>query len=155
MKLVVGCDHRGEETAARLVESLRERGLDMTTFFPDRGTRVTDYPDPAWLVARAVIDGFADLGVLICGSGVGMSIAANKIAGVRAALVQDELSAEIARAHADANVLCLPADLLGQRLIEKIIDVWLRTDFEGGRHQRRLNKINAIERGEDPRTLSD
>lgn len=155
MKLVLGCDHRGKDTAARLLESLTEQQHELTTFFPDDDIRVTDYPDPAWLVARAVIDGFADLGVLICGSGVGMSIAANKITGVRAALVQDELSAEIARAHADANVLCLPADLLGQRLIEKIIDVWLRTTFEGGRHERRLNKIRAIERGEDPRAVNE
>ncbi|RMD62319.1 MAG: RpiB/LacA/LacB family sugar-phosphate isomerase, partial [Planctomycetota bacterium] len=95
----------------------------------------------------------ADRGVLICGSGIGMCIAANKVKGVRAALVSDELSAEMSRRHNDANVLCLAADLLGDRLIERIVEIWLATPFEGGRHARRVAKIAAIERGEDPRSV--
>src|SRR4030095_10799557 len=109
-----------------------------------------DYPEPAYLVARTIADGKAELGLLICGTGVGMSIAANKVRGVRAAVVHDELTAQISRSHNDANVLCLSADLLGQRLIEGIVDVWIKTPFEGGRHARRVNKIKAIEEGKDP-----
>ncbi|HCT45381.1 MAG TPA: hypothetical protein DF699_09225, partial [Phycisphaerales bacterium] len=84
-----------------------------------------------------------------------MSIAANKIKGLRAALVHDELTAQLSRSHNDANVLCLSADLLGERLIEKIIETWMGADFEGGRHARRVNKITAIENGEDPRLIKD
>ena len=90
------------------------------------------------------------MGILVCGSGIGMCIAANKVKGVRAALVHDELTAEMSRGHNDANVLCLSADLLGQRLIEKIAEVWLGTAFQGGRHERRVRKIAAIENGQDP-----
>jgi ribose 5-phosphate isomerase B len=93
--------------------------------------------------------------VLICGTGVGMAIAANKVKGVRAAVVHDELTAEISRSHNDANVLCMSADLLGQRLIEKIVDVWIATPFAGGRHARRVHKIEAIERGDDPASVRE
>jgi ribose 5-phosphate isomerase B len=109
-----------------------------------------DYPDPAYLVGGLVSRGEVDRGILLCGSGIGMSIAANKIKGVRAALVHDELTAEMSRSHNDANVICLSADLLGQRLIEKIVDIWLTTGFSGGRHERRVKKIAAIEEGRDP-----
>ena len=97
----------------------------------------------------------AERGVLVCGSGIGMSIAANKIDGVRAALVCDELSARMSRVHNDANVLCVSADLVGQKLIERIVDVWLNGDFEGGRHARRVRKIMAIESGANPQTVAE
>jgi ribose 5-phosphate isomerase B len=126
-----------------------------------------DYPIPAYAVGRAVAEHAAKkvaggkeeagaprapdkLGILICGTGIGMCIAANKIKGVRAAVVHDELSAEVSRTHNDANILCLSADLLGQRLIEKIAEVWLATPFQGGRHARRLEEISLIEDGHDP-----
>jgi ribose 5-phosphate isomerase B len=88
------------------------------------------------------------LGILLCGTGIGMSIAANKIAGVRAAVVHDELTAQLARSHNNANVICMSADLLGQRLIEKITEIAVNTNFEGGRHERRIAKIAQLERGE-------
>jgi ribose 5-phosphate isomerase B len=97
-----------------------------------------------------VASGMADCGLLICGTGIGMSIAANKVKGIRAAVVHDEITAQISRSHNDSNVLCLSADLLGHRLIEQIIDAWLKTPFEGGRHARRLAKIRMIEEGRDP-----
>ncbi len=114
----------------------------------------SDYPDAAWPVAAAVSSGDADRGVLICGSGIGMSIAANKVRGIRAALVHDEVGADMSRRHNDANVLCLPADLLGPRLIERILTTFMTTDFDGGRHARRVAKIAAIENGDDPRELT-
>ncbi len=116
----------------------------------DLSGEAVDYPVPAQRVGVAVRDGVAERGLLICGTGIGMCIAANKVRGVRAAIVHDELTAQISRTHNDANVLCLSADLLGQRLIEKITEVWLGTAFLGGRHLRRLQEIDAIERGEDP-----
>ena len=149
MKIAVGADHRGTQAAQTLKERLAMSGHDVTTFCSEN-SRPADYPDPAWRVANAVSTGEVERGILLCGSGVGMCIAANKVKGVRAAPVHDEITAEVSRAHVDANVLCLSADLLGQRLIEKIVDIWLRTKFESGRHVRRVNKIRAIEDGRDP-----
>jgi ribose 5-phosphate isomerase B len=149
----IGADHRGTEVAVRVADRLRAEGYDVHLELPPAG-QPCDYPDPAYTVGTAVAQHRADLGVLICGTGVGMSMAANKITGVRAALVHDEITAELSRSHTNANVICLSADLLGVRLIEKIIDLWIKTPFEGGRHTRRLAKIEAIEQGRDPRTLS-
>ncbi|MDX2114979.1 MAG: ribose 5-phosphate isomerase B [Planctomycetota bacterium] len=154
MKLAIGADHRGSEAAVRLADRLRAEGFQVALELPAAG-QSCDYPDAAFTVGTAVAQGQADLGVLICGTGVGMSMAANKIHGVRAALVHDEITAEISRSHTNANVICLSADLLGLRLIEKIIELWLKTPFEGGRHAKRLAKIEAIERGRDPRTLNN
>lgn len=137
----------------RLADRLRAEGYAVHLELPPAG-QPCDYPDPAYTVGLAVAEGRADLGILICGTGVGMSMAANKIKGVRAALVHDEITAELSRSHTNANVICLSADLLGVRLIEKITDLWLKTPYDGGRHARRLAKIEAIERGEDPRGLS-
>lgn len=138
----------------RLADRLRAEGFQVHIELPPAG-QPCDYPDPAYTIGTAVAEGRADLGILICGTGVGMSMAANKIRGVRAALVHDEITAELSRSHTNANVICLSADLLGVRLIEKITDLWLKTPFEGGRHTRRLAKIEAIERGEDPRGLTN
>jgi ribose 5-phosphate isomerase B len=149
MKIALSGDHRGSGAAKAMADKLRQDGHEVQ-FLGQQGEQASDYPEQAFAVARAVADGKADLGVLVCGTGIGMSIAANKVKGVRAASVHDELTAQISRSHNNANVLCLSADLLGQRLIEKIVDTWLKTPFEGGRHSRRVRKIAAIEAGEDP-----
>lgn len=149
MRIAISSDHRGASASKLLADKLRRDGHAVECVLESAGPMV-DYPEPAYKVARALADGRADMGLLICGTGIGMSIAANKVKGVRAAVVHDELTAQIARSHNDSNVLCLSADLLGQRLIENIVDVWLKTPFEGGRHARRVNKIKAIEDGRDP-----
>ena len=104
-----------------------------------------DYPDVASLVGHAVSRGEVDRGVLICGTGLGMCIAANKVPGVRAASCHDDLTAEMSRRHNDLNVLCLSADMLGERLMDRMVEIWLNTPFEGGRHTRRVEKILALE----------
>lgn len=146
MKIAVSSDHRGRDVAEQIGRFLRELGHDVLASMPVEG-EPSDYPDKAAEVGRAVADKRADAGVLICGTGIGMSIAANKIPGVRAALVHDELTAGLAKSHNNANVLCLSGDLLGERKIAAIIEKWLDTEFEGGRHERRVEKISAIEKG--------
>lgn len=153
-KIAVGSDHRGVEISAHVLDRLRQDGAEVLVYTCPSGESC-DYPDNAFRVAQAVSRKEADLGVLICGTGIGMCIAANKVKGVRAALVHDELTAEMSRSHNDANVLCLPADIVGARLIDKILARWLQTPFEGGRHARRVKKIAAIERGEDPATVKE
>jgi ribose 5-phosphate isomerase B len=153
IKIAVGADHRGSDMLSQLVLQLEQEGWAVMPMTCNE-QRSCDYPDMAWPVARAVADGEADRGILICGSGIGMCIAANKVAGIRAALVHDELGAEISRRHNDANIVCLAADLLGQRIIERIVTTWLNTEFEAGRHARRNRKIEAIENGQDPGTVT-
>jgi ribose 5-phosphate isomerase B len=149
MKVALGSDHRGSQMAQALLHQLRAEGHEVTVMGECSGASC-DYPDVAWVVASAVANGQADRGILICGTGIGMCIAANKIKGIRAALAQDELSAQLSRTHNDANVLCLSADLIGQTLVKRIVDLWFRTTFEGGRHERRLGKIVKIENGQNP-----
>jgi len=151
MNILLGCDHRGLEAAEHLRDRLNAAGHHAQLFTDDAGNHATDYPIPAYEVAKRVAEQHADVGVLICGTGLGMSIAANKIKGVRAAAVHDEITAELSRAHLDANICCLSADLLGIRLIEKIVERFLKAEFEGGRHERRLKRIQAIEAGQHPR----
>ncbi len=151
MKIALSADHRGAEAARAVAERLSKNGHE-SELIGACDDQPCDYPERAFDVATAVADGRADLGVLICGTGIGMSIAANKVPGIRAAVVHDELTAQLSRTHNNANVLCLSADLLGLARIEKIVDAWIDAEFEGGRHQRRIDKIHAIERGEDPRT---
>ncbi len=154
MKIAVGCDHRGLMAATALLGHLRPDGHEVE-LHGDTGGRSCDYPDSAWIVCQGVSCGHVERGILLCGTGIGMCIAANKIPGIRAALAPDELSARLSRSHNDANVLCLSADLIGQALVKRIVEEWLRTPFEGGRHQRRLDKISMIERGVNPAELSD
>lgn len=149
MRIAVASDHRGRAAVAHIVERCTAAGHEARDLSVP-GEQSTDYPDSAFEVARAVANGDADTGVLICGTGIGMSIAANKIHGVRAAVVHDELTAQLARSHNDANVLCVSGDLLGTQKIDKIVEVWISTEFEGGRHARRVEKIAALERGEFP-----
>ena len=149
MRLAISADHRGVSATRQLADRLKGLGHEVVLVGKLTG-ETCDYPDPAYQVASAIARKEADLGILICGSGIGMCIAANKVKGVRAALVHDELTAEMARSHNNANVLCVSADLLGQRLIEKITDIFLATPFQGGRHERRVKKIADIEEGRDP-----
>ena len=115
--------------------------VDVGTFSPD----AIDYPDIAAHVADKVSRGEVDRGILVCGTGLGMCIAANKFPGVRATPCHDDITAELSRRHNDSNVLCLSADLLGERLIDRMIEIWLTTPFDGGRHQRRVQKITDLE----------
>jgi ribose 5-phosphate isomerase B len=114
----------------------------------------SDYPDVAWEVGGEVAHEHADRGILICGSGIGVCMAANKIHGVRAALVYDLHGAELSRRHNDANVLCLSSDETPLDEMQRIVDAWLTTPFDGGRHERRVNKMRAIEHGENPATVT-
>lgn len=147
MKIALGADHRGFGAKNSIVNFLREQGHEVTDFGTD-SSKSSDYPDAALPASTAVRDGKCELGILFCGSGIGMSIAANKVHGIRAALCHDELTTEMARRHNNANVLCLPADLAGEALIRRIVDVWLKTPYEGGRHDRRIEKIADIENKE-------
>jgi ribose 5-phosphate isomerase B len=149
MKIAVGADHRGYATASALVQHLRADGHEVVVL-GDCGGSTCDYPDVAFRVAREVADGSRDRGILMCGTGIGMCIAANKVKGVLAALAQDELSAQLSRTHNNANILCLSADLIGVTLAKRVVDTFMRTEFEGGRHQRRIEKIRKIEEGCDP-----
>lgn len=150
MKVAVGSDHRGFESKEMIKTIITQLGHEVVDFGTADNSPV-DYPDMAYIAAKAVANGEADRAVLACGTGIGMSIAANKIAGIRAALCHDELSAQISRDHNDANVLCISGDLIGEVLLRKIVEVWLSTEFSGGRHKRRVNKIAAIEQGRDPK----
>lgn len=145
MRIAIGSDHRGYGMKLKLVEVITSFGHTVT----DEGTDSTescDYPDISSAVARKVSTGEVDRGILICGSGIGMAITANKFANVRATTCHDEITAEICRRHNNVNVLCLSGDLLGESPIYNLFRVWLKTEFEGGRHARRLDKIAAIER---------
>ena len=153
MNIALGSDHRGVDAINQLAEQLRREGHTTEVFVPASGESC-DYPEPAFQVATVVANGKADRGVLVCGTGIGMSIAANKVHGARAAVVHDELTAQLSRSHNDANIICLSGDLLGQRLIEKVVGLFIKGEFEGGRHARRVDKIAAIERGENPGSCS-
>lgn len=155
MRIALSADHRGYTGIQELASKLRTEGHEVHVLGDVTTGTPCDYPERAYLVGKAVSEGKADVGVLLCGTGIGMSIAANKVAGVRAAVAHDELTAELSRSHNAANVLCLSADLLGQRLIEKIVEVWIKTPFEGGRHGRRIRKITAMEQGKDPFTVTE
>jgi ribose 5-phosphate isomerase B len=144
MKIVVASDHRGFHAKEQVRSYLSGAGHEVIDL-GCTGRESCDYPDMALAGARSVSDGQADRGILFCGTGIGMSVAANKVQGIRAALCHDELTAEMSRRHNNANVLCLPGDLLGDELIRRVVDVWLRTEYEGGRHQRRLDKIATFE----------
>ncbi len=144
MRVALGNDHRGYPIRGKVLEVLERLGHDIV----DVGTfssEPVDYPDIAERVGRMISNGEADRAILICGTGLGMCISANKVAGVRAAPCHDDLTAEMSRRHNDANVLCLSADTLGERLIDRMIEIWLSTPFEGGRHARRVGKISLIE----------
>jgi ribose 5-phosphate isomerase B len=142
--IAFGCDHGGVELKEALVEFLRSKGLDVRDF-GTYGRESVDYPDFGKQVSRSVSVGLAERGVLVCTSGIGMSITANKFPGVRAALVHDVDVARSSREHNDANILVLSGAKTGAVLARQIVETWLATPFTGGRHQRRIDKISQIE----------
>ena len=141
MKIAVANDHRGVKAIEQVKAIIAQLDHECLDLGHNNSEQPIDYPDAAYRAASLVSHGEADRAILVCGTGIGMSIAANKIKGVRAALCFDELAAQISRLHTDANVLCLSGDLLGATMLRKIVETWLSTDFSGGRHQRRVKKI--------------
>jgi len=146
MKIAIGSDHRGVDVKSHILETVRGLGHEGQDFGPNSDDSV-DYPDYGAKVAAAVSVGDVDRGILVCGTGIGMCIVANKFGAVRAAPVHDDLTAQMSRQHNDANVLCLSADLIGEQVLDRLIEIWLNTEFDGGRHQRRIDKISGIEAG--------
>lgn len=144
MKVAIASDHRGVRVKGQILAQLVELGYEGVDFGPDTDESV-DYPDFASKVAKVVGSGAFDRGILICGTGMGMCIAANKFNNVRAVSCHDDVTAEYSRRHNNANIMCLSSDMLGDRLLGRIVELWLKTEFEGGRHQRRLDKISQIE----------
>ena len=148
MKIALGNDHRGVAVKLRLEDMLKGLGHTVDDFGAASAASA-DYPDFAIPVAEAVASGKDERGLLICATGHGMCIAANKVHGVRAVNCRDVVDAEMSRLHNDANVLCLSADLLSDEVIERMVKTWLETRFEGGRHERRLEKVKQYERDHD------
>jgi ribose 5-phosphate isomerase B len=144
VRIAIGSDHAGYELKEALVPSLREAGHELVDVGTDTGEPV-DYPDPAAGAARLVAAGEAERAVIVCGSGVGVAIAANKVDGIRAVNAHDREEAEMSRRHNDVNVLTLAGRRLGSSAAEPIVEAFLSTDFEGGRHARRVEKIAALE----------
>ena len=140
MTIAIGNDHAATAYKNRLAEHLKEKGFEVINFGTDT-TESCDYPVFAKKVGKAVVSGEADFGILICGTGIGMSIAANKVKGVRASLCTDLVMAEYTRLHNDSNVLCMGARIIAYEMAEMIVDKYLSTKFEGGRHQRRVDMI--------------
>jgi ribose 5-phosphate isomerase B len=142
--IAIGCDHAGVELKKAVIEALSEKGFE----FLDMGTdgEPCDYPDMAEKVCGEVASGRAEKGILICGTGIGMSIAANKINGIRAALCSDSFSTRFTRLHNDSNVMCMGARTLGSGLACELAEIFLTTGFEGGRHKRRVDLITEIEK---------
>ena len=143
--IAIGCDHGALELKEQLIEHLKKRGVECK----DYGTYTKDscdYPVYAKKVAEAILSGECEEGILLCGTGVGMSIAANKVKGIRAAVCSDYYSAKYTRLHNDANVLCLGARVVGDEYALELINVFINTDFEGGRHANRVNMITDIEK---------
>ncbi|MDE6501408.1 MAG: ribose 5-phosphate isomerase B [Ruminococcus sp.] len=141
--IAIGCDHAGVEMKKAVIEALSEKGFE----FKDMGTDGTpcDYPVIAKAVCKEVISGNCEKGILICGTGIGMSIASNKIKGIRSALCSDSFSAKFTRLHNDSNVMCMGARVIGNGLAVELAEIFLTTGFEGGRHQRRIDLITDIE----------
>lgn len=141
MKIAIGADHGGFELKNKLITKLEKDGYEVTDYGTNSAESV-DFPDFSQQVTKAIQEERADLGILVCGTGIGMSIAANKEKGIRAALVGDVFSAQATREHNNSNVLCLGERVTGAGLAEKIVETWLEAEFVGGRHQGRLDKLN-------------
>lgn len=144
MKIAISSDHGGNNLRKEIIALLDELNIEYEDFGPQSSDSV-DYPDYALPVAEGVASGKFDRGILICGTGIGMSIAANKVKGIRCALVHDVFSAKATRCHNDSNVLAMGERVIGPGLAREIVTAWLNTDFEGGRHERRVNKITELE----------
>lgn len=143
--LAIGSDHGGFELKGHIVEHLKEKGIEVKDYGVYCEDSV-DYPDCAKPVCEAILDGSAELGILICGTGIGISMAANKFHGIRAALCGDVFSAKMAKEHNNANIICLGGRVTGRELACMIVDTFLEAKFQGGRHQQRIDKIHAIEK---------
>ncbi len=165
--LAIGTDQRGEEVARHVLNILegvdcnilvlssavKQGGSPDSALTENEGTTIAgslDYPEEACRVAHAVVDQRAEAGILISGSAIGMCITANKCPGIRAVVAYDEWVVRRSRAHHNCNILCIPAELDSQSNLKNLLDIWLETEFEGGRHERRINKIAVVERGETP-----
>ena len=144
MKIAIGCDHAGVTMKNEITPILEEMNIEWLDF-GTKDEESVDYPDFGEKVAGALSKGDVERGVLICGTGIGMSIVANKFPDVRAALCSEDYSAKMSRLHNDSNLLVLPGRLIDKDMAKNIVRTWFKTDFEGGRHQRRLDKIRAIE----------
>ena len=146
-KVAIASDHGGRQLKAKVIAFLESKGIKVSDFgVPTQDDRSVDYPDYAAKVSQAVASGDAPRGILICGTGIGMSIAANKFAGIRATLVTDEFTARMSREHNDSNVLCLGERVLNHDRAIDLVQIWLETTFADGRHQSRLDKIQNLER---------
>ncbi|MBK5252586.1 MAG: ribose 5-phosphate isomerase B [Peptostreptococcaceae bacterium] len=144
MKVALGSDHGGFALKEAIKKHLNRKGIE----FVDYGTfnnESVDYPDYGRITAEAVMRGECDRGIAICGTGIGISLAANKVKGIRCALVSEEYSARMAKAHNNANMIAMGGRVVGEGIATGIVDVWLETEFEGGRHERRVEKIMEIE----------
>jgi ribose 5-phosphate isomerase B len=150
MKIALGSDHRGFGVKQRIAALVQQLGHQVTDLGVAGSDTSVDYPDYAFEVAERVGNNTVDRGILVCGTGIGMCIAANKVHGVRAACCHDIITAEMSRRHNNANILCLSADMLGEELIDRMVRVWLTTEFEAGRHQRRVEKIAKFEAEQRP-----
>lgn len=148
MKVALGADHAGFDLKQELVRLLADEGYAVEDFGPESAQSV-DYPDFARRVAEAVRDGRAERGVLVCGTGIGIGIAANKVPGIRAATCNDLFTARMCRAHNDAQIVALGSRVVGPGVAEEIVRIFLATPFEGGRHQRRVDKIRSLEISEN------
>lgn len=144
MKFVIGNDHGGIDLLEAVSEKLKELGHEIIHVGTD-GKESVDYPDFAKLACEKILEKEADLGILICGTGLGMSISANKIDGIRAAAVSETFSAKMARAHNNANILCIGARVIGSEVAKMIVEEFASTEFEGGRHQNRVDKLMNLE----------
>ena len=145
MKIVIGSDHRGYDLRRVVTDFLHSENYEVEEFGAhDKG--IVDYPDVASDIAKLVSHGEADRGILICGTGIGMCVVANKFPGIRAASCSNDVIAELSRRHNNANILCLSGDMLGERSCVSLVKTWLETGFDGGRHQVRIEKINELEK---------
>ena len=147
MKIAIGNDHAAVDMKNAVAKHLRDLGYEVVNFGTDTGESC-DYPVYGKRVADAVASGKCDLGVLICGTGIGISLAANKVKGIRAVACSEPYSAKMARAHNNANIVCFGARVIGEATALEIVDAFLSSSFEGGRHSRRVDMITAIENGE-------
>ncbi|MDD6736445.1 MAG: ribose 5-phosphate isomerase B [Clostridiales bacterium] len=143
--LAIGCDHGGFELKNHIIGHLKERGVQLKDFGTYDETSC-DYPDIAGAVCNAIVSGECENGILVCGTGIGMSIAANKVKGIRAALCTDVYSAKMTKQHNNSNVICLGGRVTGRELAFLIVDTWLDETFLGGRHQNRIDKIHLLEK---------
>ena len=142
-KIAIGADHAGFDLKEKIASYLRDKGFELLDYGTN-STESTDYPDYAYATAKSVSDNIADEGILVCGTGIGMSMVANKLPGVRAALCNSAETAKLAKEHNNANLLCLGSRIENSDPIEDIIDIWLETQFEAGRHEKRVEKIHTL-----------